>query len=258
MKELIAKGDLNGAREAAIAAVKSNPGDISARVALLQVFCFTGELDRAEKQLDPIAGAGMEQALLASGLLALIKAEQHRHKVHAGEMGPGFITDKPESADAYLDLLKRRTSGADDLAGESDALEANRPHSTGTWNGEAFDDLRDGDDGLAPYFEAVAAQGYVWVPMDGVASIKAQPPKNFIDLFWFPVELVLKSGDELGAHLPALYVGSHASEDSQLQLGHSSDWIEDSGLVRGVGRRVLFAGGEPVDLLGLREVTFAN
>jgi len=241
-----------------MAAVKSNPGDISARVALFQVFCFTGELDRAEKQLDPIAGVGMEQALLASGLLALIKAEQHRRKVHAGEMGPGFITDKPNDTDAYLVLLKRRSAGADGLAEESDALEAKRPRTSGTWNGEAFDDLRDGDDGIAPYFEAVAAQGYVWIPISSVKSIKAKEPRTLIDLFWFPVELVLRSGEECTAHLPTLYVGSHDAEDQQLRLGHSTDWIETSGLVQGVGRRVLFAAGEPVDLLSLRDVTFAG
>ncbi len=241
-----------------MAAVKSKPADTSARVALLQVFCFTGELDRAEKQLDPIAGAGMEQALFASGLLALIKAEQHRRKVHEGEMGPGFITDKPDQTDAYLDLLKRRSAGADGLGQESDVLEANRPQTSGTWNGEAFDDLRDGDDGLAPYLEAVAAQGYVWLPISSVKSIKAKEPRTLIDLFWLPVELVLDSGEECTAHLPALYTGSHDAEDQKLRLGHSTDWIESSGLVQGVGRRVLFAGGEPVDLLSLRDVTFAN
>ena len=47
-------GDLSGAVEAALRLVKTNPTDATARTFLFELFCFAGDWDRAEKQLDVI------------------------------------------------------------------------------------------------------------------------------------------------------------------------------------------------------------
>jgi protein involved in temperature-dependent protein secretion len=51
-----------------------------------------------------------------------------------------------------------------------------------------------------------------------------------------------------------LYPGSHLSEDEQLKLGAATDWTEEGGLVRGLGRRVLYANGKEIEILALREL----
>ena len=58
--------------------------------------------------------------------------------------------------------------------------------------------------------------------------------------------------------IPVLYAGSQDSADGQLQLGHATDWVEQNGLVRGVGRRSLYANGEEMEVLSLREITIGD
>jgi type VI secretion system protein ImpE len=49
---LLDKGDLTGAVEAALRLVKTNPTNATARTFLFELCCFSGEWERAEKQLD--------------------------------------------------------------------------------------------------------------------------------------------------------------------------------------------------------------
>ncbi len=51
-------GNLEAAMEAALSVVKSNPTDSKARTFLFELACFTGNWERAEKQLDVIGTIG--------------------------------------------------------------------------------------------------------------------------------------------------------------------------------------------------------
>ncbi len=47
-------GNLDGAVEAALSAVKSSPTDAAARTFLFELSCYAGNWERAEKQLEVI------------------------------------------------------------------------------------------------------------------------------------------------------------------------------------------------------------
>ena len=51
-KLLLDEGNLTGAVEAALANVKANPTDIPARIFLFELSCFSGDWERAARQLD--------------------------------------------------------------------------------------------------------------------------------------------------------------------------------------------------------------
>ena len=60
------------------------------------------------------------------------------------------------------------------------------------------------------------------------------------------------TGQDCEGYVPVLYPGSHLAEDPQLRLGAATDWTEEGGLVRGLGRKVLYADGEELEILALR------
>ncbi|MCV4785210.1 tetratricopeptide repeat protein, partial [Escherichia coli] len=71
-------GDLKGAIEEAIKLVKTNPTNVSARTFLFELSCFSGDWERAEKQLDAI---GHQDANAMVGTLIYrqnLKAERDR------------------------------------------------------------------------------------------------------------------------------------------------------------------------------------
>ena len=77
-KQQLDAGNLSGAIEAALAHVKSKPTDIPARIFLFELSCFSGDWDRAEKQLDVI-GAQDPKAMIGSLIYRQnFKAERDR------------------------------------------------------------------------------------------------------------------------------------------------------------------------------------
>jgi type VI secretion system protein ImpE len=246
VKTCVQEGRLTEAIEAATAAVKAAPTDASARSALFEVLCFLGDLDRAEKQLDVIASSSMEMAYGASVLKSVLDGERRRREVLAGKQLPEFLGDEGTWAKPVLDAL---VSG-----GSAEELEKLRRAPAGTLNGRPFQDLRDGDDLLAPLLEVVVAGRYVWLEWGQIRSLRTEGPKNLRDLYGLPVSLSLATGQECEGYVPVLYPDSHLAEDEQLKLGAATDWTEKGGLVRGLGRRVLYANGEEIEILALREL----
>jgi len=247
LKACLREGDLVGALKVAIEDVKKEPLDADRRLAMFACLCFTGDLDRAAKQLDVIADASMERAYGASALLAMVSGERQRREVLAGNVRPDFLGEDTEWAEPWIRAAKETVS--------TDELEAARPAVSGTINGNAFEDLRDGDDQLAPFIELVAAGRYVWLGLHQIKRMTTKEPRVLLDTCWMTVDLELTTGQECPGVIPVLYSGSHESSDGALQLGHATDWKERNGLTRGVGRRMLYANGEEIDLLSVRELT---
>ncbi len=57
-KELYRAGQLNAAVQALVGELRDNPGDTQRRVFLFELLSFSGEYDRAEKQLDVLSKEG--------------------------------------------------------------------------------------------------------------------------------------------------------------------------------------------------------
>lgn len=247
LKTCIQEGDLAGALERATAAVKASPTDASARSALFEVLCFKGDLDRAEKQLDVLAGTSMEMAYGASALKMILDGERRRRAVFEGKGEPDFLGEEKDWARPLLAALAGGT--------DADALEKLRATPHGKLNGSAFSDLRDGDDLLAPFLEVIVAGRYVWLAWGQIRSLTAQAPRLLRDLYCIQARISLATGQECEGFIPVLYPGSHAAPDDKVRLGLATEWEEEGGLVRGRGRRMLFADGEEVDILAVRDLT---
>ena len=121
-------GNLSGAVEAALGLVKSNPTIATARTFLFELSCFSGDWDRAEKQLDVI---GHQDANTAMGSLIYrqnLSAERDRVKYFAEGGRPETPQTPPDYVDDLFkanDLIREgKTAEARELL---DSVEENRP-----------------------------------------------------------------------------------------------------------------------------------
>ena len=246
LKACLREGNLGRAVELATEAVKKAPLDADSRLALFALLCFTGDLDRAHKQLDVVADESMERAYGASALLAMLDGERQRREVLAGRARPDFLGEQTDWAEPWVRAVREPVA--------VEELEAARPPVSGKLNGKPFEDLRDGDDLLAPFLELVAAGRYVWLGLHQIKRLTAREPRTLLDTCWMTVELELVTGQECQGVVPVLYAESHRADDDTLRLGHATGWEEHQGLTRGAGRRLLYANAEEIDILALREI----
>jgi type VI secretion system protein ImpE len=226
-RQLFDAGKLNAAIEALGAELRDNPADVQRRTFLFELLCFTGNYDRAEKQLDVLSSGGPE-----AGMGTLL----YRTALHAERL--------------RADMFRKQTFPLD-TAATSDVA--------GSWNGKAFSEIEDGDPRIGARLEVFAAGQYMWIPWRHVASLKIEAPKRLRDLIWTPAILTTSEdfqGQELGELLlPTLAPLSFDSADDDIRLGRAVDWIDlsDGGFAP-VGQKVLLIDGEQVPLLSIREL----
>src|SRR4051794_32852253 len=158
-KELFDAGKLSAAVDKLIAEVKAAPGDVKLRTSLFEMMAFTGDYDRAEKQLDVIGVQSAQEALAVTTYRDILDSERTRRKVMTQGEAPAFPSDTPPWTSHYVEALAKLSAG--DTAGASAALdlgETERPAVKGKADGQAFSAIRDGDDILAPFFEIHARE----------------------------------------------------------------------------------------------------
>ena len=256
-RALFDDGNLRGALQAAVEEVKAAPDDPSHRTFFFELLAFSGDLERADRQLDVVAHQDAKAEPAVQVYRNILYAEGRRRKVLAGEAQPEFLRDEPAYARLHLDALHqlREGNGAAALARleESAAL---RPAVGGTVNGEVFRGLRDCDDVIAPFVELILVRDYAWLPFENIRELEIAPPERPRDLLWVPVRLVLDDDSQHRAYMPVLYAGSHEHTDDRVRLGRFTDWQELSGgPVRGRGQRMWLAGDDGYPLLEVRTVT---
>ncbi len=254
-------GQLKEALTALIAEVKQNPADTGRRGLFCELLCFSGDLERADKQLDTI-GAQAPDALLGVSLFRhLIRAEEARRQFHADGRVPEFLDLPSPVLRLHLEASIRLREGQPQ---EAVALlrqaEEQRVKVSGTCNGTPFADLRDLDDLSAPFFEVLTSTGkYYWIPVERVELIEFRAPERPRDLLWRRAHMVVRGGPDGEVYMPALYSGSHAEADDALRLGRATDWRGAGGEpVRGVGQRIFLVGEETLPIMELNEITFAE
>jgi type VI secretion system protein ImpE len=257
-------GDLQAAVAAAIDHVRHHPTDRPGRFALAELFAFTGDLERADKQLDVLGTAPDAQDMMAVLMLRqLLRAETVRRQVFDDGRAPEFLTPPPPAVRSLLEgLLHIRQGRPDEAMNCLCAAEEARPKLTGTLDGVPFDDFRDLDDVCGPILEVMTGHGqYYWVPLETIASITFEPPVLRCDLLWRRAKLVVRGGPEGDVFLPCLYAGSHSDADDAIKLGRKTDYRGGDGApTRGHGLREFLVGEDvkPVMELGKLEFTPAE
>src|SRR6266550_9198452 len=99
-KELFEAGKLDEAVAALLSEVKANPNDAAKRTFLFELSCFSGDWDRAERQLDVIGHQSAQAELGVMVYRANINAEKERRRVFSEAVSPHFLREPP----AYVDL----------------------------------------------------------------------------------------------------------------------------------------------------------
>ncbi len=257
--ELFQAGKLRDAIDAQIAKVKSQPANNPARFFLFELFLFSGELDRARKQLavlrydDPQHLAAIEQYRDA------MDAEVKRRAVFAGTEQPKGLTDGPAHVTQRFEALAFLARGEHAEAKRRfDEANAAVPTLKGTLNGLPFEGLYDADERFGTVLEVFGSGGiYSWVPLENIESITMNPPAAPRDVILRPASLVLKDGIEGDVLLPGLYPGSWQSADGELQLGLATEW-QGNDILCGVGVRQFLVGTSTHPFANLRQVQFAQ
>jgi type VI secretion system protein ImpE len=226
-RELYHDGQLSAAIQALGAELRDNPADVKRRTFLFELLCFAGEYDRAQKQLDVLAGQGPDSATGALLYRAALNADRMRSDLFAKR-------DYPE-------------------------VHASDTPVSGTLNGQAFASIEDADPRIGPRLEIFAAGQVMWLPLVHVASVEMEPPKRLRDLLWPPALLRTGpafKGTELGeVLLPALSPLSFRHKDDAVRLGRSTVWEEQgNGDVIPFGQKMLLVDGEDFPLLELRHL----
>jgi type VI secretion system protein ImpE len=229
--ELYRAGRLEEAVAALVESVRRDPTDSRGRTFLFELLCFAGDLDRAEKHLNVLAGGGREAEMGALLYRAALHAERSRRAVFSSDgMPPSTAQPRPV---------------------------------TGTLNGSPFTSFEDGDPRLGARLEIFAAGQYTWLPLEHVASVQLQAPKRLRDLLWAPALVQTGpgfQGMELGeVMIPVLTPEAHTHADPAVRLGRVTEWLElPDGREAPVGQKLFSVDGSLVPLLEVRELVISG
>lgn len=229
-QELFKAGKLGDAITALNAQLRDNPSDQRGRTFLFELLCFSGDLDRAEKQLNILEQDGNKDSMLATLLYkTALAGERTRDSMFENKTFP------------------------------IQAVNGKTLHVRGKLNGKEFNMLSDADPRIGPKLELFAAGDYLWISFEDIASIHIEPPKRLRDLFWIPAKVGTGPSfrsRELGEILlPALSPLSWQHSDDEVKLGRVSEWCEDEkGEIAPFGQKNLLVDGEEFPLLEVREL----
>ncbi|HEX9961010.1 MAG TPA: type VI secretion system accessory protein TagJ [Pyrinomonadaceae bacterium] len=259
-KALLDAGNLGGAIEAAISAVKSKPTDIQARTFLFELSLFSGDWDRANRQLEAIGHQSVEAMIGSKIYQQCIEAERKRAKFFSESLKPEFLSTPPDYVYGLLTANNRLREGNAAEAREIlDTVEEQRPAFACRINGEAKQDFRDYNDLTSSILEVIIKDSYVWVPFEEIVKIEFTKPQSLRDLFWLQATLETLNGTNGEVFIPSLYVDSWKHASDQTRLGRMTDWRDaGSELYIGEGQKIFWIDGEDRPILELAKVEFSG
>ncbi|HEX8369273.1 MAG TPA: type VI secretion system accessory protein TagJ [Pyrinomonadaceae bacterium] len=259
-KALLDAGNLGGAVEAAIQSVKSKPTDIQARTFLFELSLFSGDWERANRQLDAIGHQSVEAMIGSKIYQQCIEAEGKRAKFFSESLKPEFLSTPPDYVYGLLTANNRLREGKTAEAREIlDTVEEQRPAFACQLNGEEKQDFRDYNDLTSSILEVIIKDSYVWIPFEDIVKIEFTKPQSLRDLFWLQANLETLSGTNGEVFIPTLYVDSWKHASDQVRLGRMTDWREaGSELYIGEGQKLFFIDGEDRPILELNKVEFSR
>ena len=229
-KELLDAGKVREAEKALSAYLRDNPADTKQRTFLFELLCFSGQYDRAEKQLSVLAQGSHEAEMGAVLYYSALHGERTRNSMFQKQ-------EFPQAPAA--------------------------PSPAGKLNGKPFLSIADADPAIGPRLEIYAAGAYLWIPFEHIASVHVDAPKALRDTLW-PSAFVLTGpsfkGTDIGqVIIPAIYPFSFKSDDESIWLGRATEWVaDDEGHEFPVGQKTFIVDGEEVPLLEIRSLEFTS
>jgi type VI secretion system protein ImpE len=255
--DLFKAGKLSEAVAAQIQEVRGHPEDQARRLFLFELLAFSGDLERARRQIEAVHYDDATLEAATQTYRTLLDAEEARRRLFRDGVAPQFLAEPPAHVAARLEAVNHLREGRPVEAATALA-KATGPDLRGRLNDKPFDGLRDGDDLFGDVLEVLAHGAYYWVPLEQVVSLTMNAPRFPRDLLWFPARLEMQgaAGD---VFLPALYPGTHEQADEQIKLGRATDWKNsEGGPTLGVGLRTFLVGEDAVTLLEWRRLEMAS
>jgi len=230
--QLLQAGKLNDAVQALNAEVRNHPEDSKRRIFLFELLCFSGDYERAEKQLNILGSENMQREMGALVYRSALHAERTRQELFAKKEYPKPVGDGAA------------TTGGD---------------VSGTLNGKAFKSISDADPRIGARLEVFAGGNYMWMNFEHLASVDMEPPRRLRDLLWMPARLrvgpALKDTELGEILLPSLTPFAWQDADDAVRLGRMTAWVEgESGEAVPVGQKMLLVDGEEFPLLEIRKL----
>ncbi len=258
-REHFEAGNLHDAIQAMNIEVRDHPTDQSRRGFLAELLCFTGNIERADLQLDTMMKQDTAAAVGIVLFRQLVRAEQARRQFFAEGRLPEFLDAPPSHLTLHLEAsILLREGKPSEAAAKLAEAEAVRPRVAGRLDGRPFEDMRDIDDLTSAFFEVLTSNGkYYWIPMERVESVEFHAPERARDLIWRRTHMIVAGGPDGEVFLPAIYVPPIPQVDDRVQLGRVTDWIGGDGTpVRGIGQRSFLIGDDSVPILDLKSIEF--
>ncbi len=214
-QELYRAGDLQAAIDAVSQELRGRPTDTARRTFLFELASFSGNWDRAVKQLDVLAGGGQ----MAEAGTMLYRAAITSERVREHMFATGDFPTAPAPAPV-----------------------------AGTLNGEPFDSVEDADPRVGARLEVFAGGRYLWLPFAHLAWLRVEAPVHLRDVRWPTARLgtgpSVRDLDLGEVVLPALTPGAWRQQDPEVRLGRATDWEElPDGEYAPVGQKVLRVSG---------------
>jgi len=229
-KQLFEAGKVRDAEKELTAHLREHPTDVAQRTFLFELLCFSGDYDRAEKQLGVLAQGGTQAEMGAVVYYSALHAEKTRHELFQK-------LDYPQVSPS--------------------------PSPPGMLNGKPFRSLCDADPDIGARLEVYAAGAYLWIPFEHIASVEIPPPRRLRDTLWAPA-LVRTGpsfrGTALGEVLiPIIYPYSWRHPDESVWLGRVTGWLADEqGHEYPSGQKLLVMDGEEVPFMEVRSLQFTS
>lgn len=255
-RELVEAGRLDEAISTLGQALKAKPTDQGLRTWLFELLCFSGDLDRAARQLEVLGGTGDPGTDMAVQVYRdLVGAERARRAVFQGDGLPKFLVEPPPHVERHLVALKRMVMGAPDAAELLAEAEEQAPAISGQARDVTFTSFRDADDRVGPILEVFLGPDYVWVPFSVIERLQVSEPRRLRDLMWAHARIEAYGQQPGDIFIPALYPDSHLQANAQVKLGRVTEWRESPpGVVVASGQRVFMGDGNEFPLFELRDL----
>ncbi len=261
--ELYQAGDLQGAITAATQHLKSKPTDEASRLLLAELLCFSGDIERAEKQLDVISRQSTQGAVTLALYRQLLRGEAAREQVLREGRTPEVVqAPLPKDCEVMLEaLMALRLGQQDDAIRLQQEASQQRAPVPGICNDQPFDDFRDLDDRLAGVLEVITNQGkYYWVPWASIHSLEMEAPQVPMDLLYRRTQIDVQNGPQGEVYVPTRYLaGADEEQRDALLLCRATEWVGEEGkFVQGRGLRTFLAGDADMTIMEIKTLSFAK
>jgi type VI secretion system protein ImpE len=240
--------------------VRKAPRDPRLRTFLFQMFCVSGEWDRALTQLTTASELDPLALPMLQAYQSAIRCEILREKVFRGERSPTVLGDPGEWVPLLMEATKKLAQG---LGGEAaslrDAAFDAAPDITGKINDTKFAWIADADPRLGPVLEVFVNGNYMWVPFARLASVACEVPVDLRDQVWMPANFTWSNGGTAVGFIPTRYPGSHGAGDDALALSRRTDWndLSDDWSLP-LGQRMFVTDTGETALMDLRKLTIVS